>query len=74
MKLTQYVNNCDNENGFRTNKVKSIMTVLIKIVEKGCEYNIQFCTLCIDFKQTFNSVHRHKLIEILQLKEYALNA
>jgi hypothetical protein len=50
------------------------MTILIKIVEKGCEYNIQICIIFIDIKQMFDSVHRHKVIEILQLKEYALNA
>jgi hypothetical protein len=41
---------------------------LRKIIEKAYEFNAQIDILLIDLKQAFDSINRHKMIEILQLE------
>ena len=62
------------EHGFITNSRKIDNYNIEKIIEKTYQYNIQIDILCTDFQQTLGGIYRHKLIEILQPKEYPLNA
>ena len=55
------------QNGFRRNRLTTHnIFIMRQILEKCYEYNIEMPVLFIDFKQSFDSVDRQKIIQILQ--------
>jgi hypothetical protein len=52
--------------GFRPNRsTTDNIFIVIQILEKCCEYNIELHNIFVDYSQAFNSIHRNKITECL---------
>ncbi|VVC30510.1 Reverse transcriptase domain [Cinara cedri] len=61
----------DYQGGFRPNRSTTDQIFSLRqIIEKSWEFNKSICILFVDFKKTYDSVHRHSFINIL--KEFEL--
>jgi hypothetical protein len=55
------------QNGFRRHRsTMDDIIIMRKILEKCYKYNVEMHVLFIDFKQTFDSANRQKIIQLLQ--------
>jgi hypothetical protein len=57
----------DKENGFRK-KRGTIGNIHILLIIREHSYECKILILFMIFKQIFNSIHRYKMVKILQLK------